>query len=469
MAIGYFTATSDASHTAKAIKQNSVGVFTGKIISSIPFSSGRKFGSATLDMDGSQRTVVVGAPDILSRHIQDPIEKKWVEDLVHIYAPKAKRLVLLSTSAEPISEQLEGASLIPKALFILANPLRKGTQEIIKFFQEHGVRIRVISGDNAETVRAIAEEAGIKYSDLAITGPEMANWDDAMYQDRVPAYHIFARIKPEQKEKIIETLKLNGFTAMVGDGANDALAIKKADLGIAMFDGAGATRSIAQIVLMNNSFAALPTGVTLADSIITNIELVASVFFNRVAVGLLLFIILAALGKDFPLSPRNTTIMGYFTVGLPIFYLALWPITNPERALNRPFLRKILPYSLLQSVIIAAAATGVYFISPRALQHASSNVLIMLTLIALEFTFFILAPLAYASSTNTLRPKTLLSLAGGSALALFLFFLSPTLRYIFDLRVPPLFPFLLTALIVMVTIYIQYQITKRWFGGPKAK
>jgi cation-transporting ATPase E len=409
----------------------------------------------------------MGAPDILVRHIQNPVDAAWVEAHIHTYAPQAKRLVLLTTSPTDINEQLSDANLTPKAMFVLANPLRAGTKDIINFFQSHGVRIRVISGDNAETVQAIAREAGILYSDLAITGPEMQNWNDEMYQDRVPAYHIFARIKPEQKEKIIETLKTNGFTAMVGDGANDALAIKKADLGIAMFDGAGATRSIAQIVLMNNSFSALPGGVTLADSIITNIELVASVFFNKVAVGLLLFIILAIFGRDFPLSPRNTTVIGYFTVGLPIFYWALWPAENPERALNRPFLKKILPYSLLQSVITAASASAVYFISPRALQRATTNILVTLTLIALEFTFFMLAPLAYGSSANTMKRKTFWSLVGGSVTALVLMFLSPTIRYIFDLHIPPLLPLLYTTAIVAITIYIQYLITKRFFGNTK--
>ena len=464
-ALGYFAATSDASHTAHAIKQDAAVAFNGEILASIPFSSARKFGSATLKLHGKVRTVVMGAPDILAPYIASEEDKTWVEKLIHTHAPQAKRLVLLATNEEQVDEQLAGAKLLPVALFVLANPLRPGTKNIINFFQDHGVRIRVISGDNAETVTAIANEAGIKYTDLSITGPEMDTWDDDMYKDRVPAYHIFARIHPEQKEKIIEVLKTTGFTAMVGDGANDALAIKKADLGIAMFDGSGATRSIAQIVLMNNSFSALPAGVNLADSIITNIELVASIFFNKVAVGLLLFITLAFLGKDFPLSPRNTTVISYFTIGLPIFYWALWPVQNPARLLNRPFLRKILPYSLLQSIIIAASATAVFLVSPKAMQHSSSNVLITLALIALGFAFFILSPMAYTGGASTIKKNTILALAGGSSLVLILILSSRVARHVFDLALPPFWPFILTAGIVTTTIYLQYRITKRWFSA----
>lgn len=469
LAIGYFAATSDASHTAHAITQKSTAGFVGKVLSSIPFSSSRKYGSATLNINEHTYTVVMGAPDILLPYIENSEDASWVKDLIATHAPKAKRLVLLTKNPAPIEENLDHSALAPVALFVLTNPLRAGTKDIINFFQEHGVRVRVISGDNPETVRAIAEEAGILYTDLVITGQEMLSWDNEMYKERVPAYHIFARIRPEQKEKIIEVLKLNGFTAMVGDGANDALALKKADLGIAMFEGSQATRSIAQIVLMNNSFGALPAGVELADSIITNIELVASVFFNKVAVGLLLFIILAFLGHDYPISPRNTTVIGYFTIALPIFYWAMWPVRNPERALNRPFLRKILPYSLIQSAITTAATTAVFFVSPHSLQRAPSNVLIVLTLIALGISFFALAPLAYAASSNILQRKNLYTIAGGSIFTLLILFSSKGLRHIFGLGIPPLLPLVFTAGIVAVTIYIQYKITLRWFGDPRKK
>lgn len=464
LAIAYFAATSDASHTAKAIIQNSTASFLGQVVSTIPFSSARKFGSATFSIGNNISTVIVGAPDILLPHIQNSGDKAWTEELIHTHAPLAKRLLLLTQNSSLLSDDnLSLASLEPLAMFILSNPLRAGTKDIINFFQDHGVRIRVISGDNPETVRAIAKEAGIHYTDLAITGPEMLGWDDVVYRERVPAFHIFARILPEQKEKIIDVLKTTGFTAMVGDGANDALAIKKADLGIAMFEGSSATRSIAQIVLMNNSFRSLPNGVVLADSIITNIELVASIFFNKVAIGLLLFIILASLGYNFPISSRNTTVISYFVIGLPIFYWALWPVENPERVLDRPFLKKILPYSLIQSFLVATVSLVVFFISPTKLQHGS-NILVVLTQIALGISFFMLAPLAYASSFKQLTKRTILSVSGGSALVLMLIFISAGARRFFDLALPPLLPFIITTALISATVYLQYKITKHWFS-----
>lgn len=460
---GYFAATSDASHTAQAIEKKIAAPFTGHVGNAIPFSSVRKFGCATLTVEDKTYYAVVGAPDILLPHIAQQADQDWTQSLIDTEAPQAKRLLLLALADSPTQDSLTHTNLKPVAMFILANPLRAGTRDIIQFFQEHGVRIRVISGDNPETVRAIAAQAGIKYTDRVVTGAEMESWDSEMYADRVPGYHIFARIKPEQKERIVQVLKTSGFTAMVGDGANDALAIKKADLGIAMFDGAGATRSIAQIVLMNNSFAALPTGVRLADSIITNIELVSSIFFSKVAVGLLLFILLASSGFTYPISPRNTTVISYFTIGIPIFYWAIWPTKTAGRS-NRPFLRKILPYSLLQSVIIALASLGVFAISPRALQYSSSNVLVVLTLLVLGFGFFLLAPIAYTGGRHITSKKALYGLTGIAAFLLLWLFSSAGLRSLFDLHVPPMPEIFSTALIVSATLYIQYFITKRWFG-----
>ncbi|HVY12134.1 MAG TPA: HAD-IC family P-type ATPase, partial [Alphaproteobacteria bacterium] len=352
-------------------------------------------------------------------------------------------------------------------LFVLSNPLRPGTRDIINFFQNKGVRIRVISGDNPQTVQAVAGLAGIKHADMIITGPEMENWDDEEYEERVPAYHLYARIRPEQKEKIVTLLKRNGFTAMVGDGANDALAIKKADLGIAMFDGAGATRQIAQVVLMNNSFSALPTGVDLAETIITNIELVASVFFNSVIIGLIMFFALAVLGYTYPLSPRNTTIINYFIIWLPMVYWAVFPAREKGSHADQSFLRSVVPFSLLNGTLTALAAVIVFMLGPQSLRNAGSNVFVIFTIIALGYWFFVLTPLAYGLTVGRLQRRVLYFLAGLGVVFLLLVLLQPSWSVFFDLQRPAFAPLMLTLCAAFLFGWLQYRITKRWFGKRK--
>lgn len=470
--LGYVKATGDVSETMRAIETYvSEYEWSGTVVSFLPFSSSRKYGTATFEIEGKNTSIVMGAPDILLDRLAADRERKWLENAIAEYAPKAKRLVLLAKEEEGgsiVSEDIPPTRrLHPLALFILSNPLRPGTKDIIDFFQNRGVRIRVISGDNPQTVEAIAKEAGIKHTDLIITGPEMELWDDEEYEERVPAYHLYARIKPDQKEKIVTFLKRSGFTAMVGDGANDCLAIKKSDLGIAMFNGAGATRQISQIVLMDNSFAALPEGVILSDTIITNIELVASVFFNKVATGLVLFLFLAYLGYTYPLSPRNTTIIGFFTIWAAIFYWTLYPArvtkTSGGSRADKSFLRRVLPFPLLFGALNALAATLVFLIGPDTLKGSGSNVLVVITLAGLGFWFFVLTPIAFGVPIGDKQKKTL------KFFGIFLFsffvsaFFSADLAEFFDLHPPTFLPLLYTVAVVIFMGWTEYRLTLRFF------
>lgn len=465
----YISGSRDASEMGKAIEAVLHVKFSGKTIESVPFSSTRKYGITSLVLDGKERTVFVGAPDVLIKHMKVSDESKWLQALVDQHSSQAKRLVVL---AEAVTREgtpvLEGSELHPVALFVLSNPLRSGTAAIIDFFQKRGVRIRVISGDNPQTVQAIAAQAGISHNDMIITGPEMEDWDDEAYDERVPAFHLFARISPEQKEKIIQVLKRSGFTAMIGDGANDALAIKKADLGIAMFNGAQATRQIAQVVLMNNSFSALPNGVAMAETIITSIEMVAGVFFNSVVVGLTIFIGLAFLGYPFPISPRNITVINYFTIGLPLLYLAIFPAHKMRGSQNQQFLRTLLPFALVMGVTTALAGITAFSLSPEILKESDSNVLVVLIMIFLGFWFFILAPGAYNISVDERQKRILKWLVGAVFVLPFFFILMPGLSDFFGLAFPGLFPVAITLVIAGAFGWLQFKIAQYWPKLAKA-
>ena len=151
---------------------------------------------------------------------------------------------------------------------ILRNSLRDGVIDTVKFLQEQGVVIRVISGDNPRTVQHIARQAGIANPDKAILGSALAGLSDKVFDKAADEHTIFARVLPEQKERLIAHFKQSGkFTGMVGDGVNDALALKKSDLGVAMYAGAPASRRVADIILLNNSFTSLPIGMKLGNRI----------------------------------------------------------------------------------------------------------------------------------------------------------------------------------------------------------
>lgn len=466
---GYVVATEDSSETMKAITEKLISREDSTPRGSLPFSSQRKYGAAALEIKNEMVTVVIGAPDILLPFIASTKEQQWLQNLIDNYAKEAKRLVCVTQSIKPIppstlTYEPTKASLSPLAMLVLSNPLRPGTREIVDFFQKRNVHIRVISGDNPDTVQAIAREAGIKNIDLVITGPEIKQWDKEAFEERVPAYHVFARITPDQKEKIVSLLKRTAFTAMVGDGANDAFALKKADLGIAMFNGASATRQIAQIILMNNSFAALPVGVTMAETIITNIELVAGIFFNKVVVGLFLFIGLAFLGFTYPISPRNITIINYCVVFLPLLYWALFPAHKQGSTTAQSFLRKVLPFSVLSGALTAVAAIIVFILSPTASQVGGSNIYVVLVLIALGYWFFVLAPQAYGIVTKKLQKKILYLFAVIILFLLFLVMRNQPLSRFFDLQWPEFVSAGLTIAVIGCFGWIQYQVMLRWFN-----
>ena len=464
MLAGYIFANRDTSEMATALRVRAAISFSGAVEASLPFSSERKYGIAWLRFGGAPVAVVLGAPDILMRHFSSGDGNDILKEHVETYAAAAKRLILLATTAGlPAGSLLDGNSLRPEALFVLRDPLRPGTEKIIDFFQKRDVRIRVISGDGPRTVQAVALQAGMKYADMVATGPEMESWDDIEYEERVPAFHLFARVKPAQKEKIIKLLKKSGYTAMVGDGANDALAIKKADLGVAMFDGAEATRQIAQVVLMNNSFSALPKGVALAEAVILNIELVASVFLNKVVIGLVLFLALAIMGYTYPLSPSNMTVINYFTIWLPMFYWTFFPIPSEGFNPKSRFMGKILLFSVVNGIIMALAATSVFVLEPVGARYAYSNFPVMISLIALGYWYFILAPLNYGFVPGKIRRCALGIVAAVSAILIAAAVYWPPLSAIFGLQKLELMSLVFTFGIILIFGYLQYAIAKRWF------
>jgi cation-transporting ATPase E len=463
----YIDAAGDSSRVIVAIKKF-IGVEHSMPASGVlPFSSWRQYGAVRIEDERGKRSILVGKAEIFLSHLSDPREKEWLEALLAEYAKQGKYLLSVARSDGtlwPDDIDREQVSLV--AVFISSSPLREGIRESIAFFQDRGVRIRILSGDNPDTVRAVASAAGVNDTDRVVTSEEMDRWTDEEFRDRIDEYTIFAHIKPEQKERIVSALRTDGFTAMVGDGANDALAIKKADLGIAMFDGAPATRQLAAVVLMNNSFTALPGGVQLADNIIRSAEIFAAMFFSQTFLGLFFFLIVSALGYAFPITPLNITLVNYFTVGLPGMLVFYWAIRPPEKAPPtgaHGFLERVLPIAIRFSVVAAFSSTVVFLSGPLSMRMAPSDTPVLLSFMVFGAIFLIAAQRYFQGVITREQWKFLAWFGIGEIGILTVAFHIPFALDFFEVSVPS-FPNLVLVLVTTFLLGGAYLMAEAWLA-----
>jgi cation-transporting P-type ATPase E len=468
MAAAYIQGTGDSTQTIEAVKKFIAGnAYEGRIIEALTFSSWRQYGAVRIGGKKNDTSILVGSPDIFLPYILKNEEKEWLQKILGPQARQGKHVlcVMQAENGSVLPQDISQVSLSVIAIFVFYNNLREGIRDTVDFFQNRGVRIRIISGDNRETVKAVAASAGVKDTDKIITGKEMEEWGESDFDEKTKQYAIFARIAPEQKEKIISALKKDGFTAMVGDGANDALAIKKADLGIAMFDGAPATRQLASVVLMNNSFAALPGGVELADSVIRNLEIFSSIFFNISLTGFFFFIAVSLLGYAYPFSPLNTSLINYIAIGIPgtlISYWVILPSGKVRPASAHPFLVRIFPFTISSSIIQAFGLAAVFALSLGYSKIYGTNLPVLLSFIAFGFIFFTCAPQVYVGALKPIQKKQLWLLGIIESLILVVIFKVPILSSFFNITKAPLPLSIIfeSALILCLLGYVQYKITK---------
>lgn len=333
------SATLTALHTA----------FNQKLLATkatVAFSSARKWSAISIAADTHW---VMGAPEMLLGKT-DPARAQAAK-----IAATGKRVLLLASTTKAPSTDTTPQNLTPAALLILGEKIRPDAKQTLDFFAKQGVTIKVLSGDNPHTVGAVAAEVGI--AGKAFDARELPT-DQTELTKLLKTTHIFGRVTPEQKRAIIKALQSQGHTvAMTGDGVNDALALKDADIGIAMGNAAPATKSIAEIVLLDSQFERLPTVLAEGRRVIANIERVANLFVIKNVYSLLLAIGVTLLAVPFPFLPRHLTIISALTIGIPAFFLALAP--NNQRY-QPGFLRRVLSFALPAGAIIAIVVGAVY-------------------------------------------------------------------------------------------------------------
>lgn len=463
----YIKSTGDSSQTIEAIKKIYNGEYSGVTMGDLTFSSSRRFGAVHVKDINGERIILAGAPDIFLPFFSSADDKIWVQKYIDTEAKIGKRILcFVQSDSNILPEDLSNTKLSAISIFVLKNGLREGVKEAVQFFQERGVKIRIISGDNPETVVAVSNESGVKNTDKVITGTDIEDWTDSDYMTKSANYNIFARVKPEQKEKIIEALRMDGFTAMIGDGANDALAIKKADLGIAMFDGAQATRQVASIVLVKNSFSDLPNGVKLADSVIQNIEICASIIFNQVFVTFFFFVILAVFAYSFPFTPLNITFINYFTIGLPSFIIFYWIIRPAHIKIYRhdeSFLRQVVPFPLISAIPQSLVAVFAFYNSLEYMKNRGPTSLVAISFIILGFIFFMFTPSVYSGPLTKRQIEQFLLLILVEFISIILFIQIPIVANFYGLETASLHSIIELLPLIAIYVFVQYEIIQYFF------
>jgi cation-transporting ATPase E len=315
------------------------------------------------------------------------------------------------------------------ALVLLEDEIRPDAPEILAFFLDQGVRLKVISGDHPRTVAAVAQRVGVP-------GAEFGGYDardlptaESALADVLDEHSVFGRVTPHQKRAMVGALQSRGHVvAMTGDGVNDVLALKDADMGIAMGAGSAASRAVAQLVLLDNAYATLPRVLAEGRRVINNIERVANLFITKSAYAVILTVLVVASGMPYPFLPRHFTLIDWFSIGIPGFFLAL----APNSRLVRPnFLDRVLRFSIPAGFAAAVSTFSVYAVA-RADDDMSliqSRTVATVTLLAAGLMILILVS----------RPLAIWKMALASTMGGFysIVLAVPALRDFFELDLPP--------------------------------
>lgn len=362
--LGVF-AHDDASPTASSIALRDVcprpDAAVWSVTDSVPFASSRKWSAFTFAGRG---TWFLGAPEIVLGTID---EAQPLLALVDDFTKQGKRVLALASSSAPCGTDGDSfilpASRQPQALIVLGEKIRADVVRTMRYFEEQGVVVKVVSGDHAQTIQAIAAQAGMHVDQQAYDARNLPD-DPAQFSRIVENCSLFGRVTPTQKRQMVQSLQANGHVvAMIGDGVNDVLAIKEADFGIALGSGTSASRAVAQLILLKDNFAALPAVIAEGRAVIANVERTANLFVTKTVYVFALALAIGIAQAPFPFLPRHLTLVSFLTIGAPGIFLSFARGTS---VVQPGFVGRVLRFTLPAGAI-SAAATLMAYAAARAL------------------------------------------------------------------------------------------------------
>ncbi len=418
-----------------------------------PFSSARKWAAAAFS-DGS--CYWMGAPDIVLPEGDDDSRAEATRE------SSSGRRVLALVTARATDPQSMPDDRTAVALVLLEDTVRPDAEEILTYFVAQDVRLRIISGDSVATVAAVAQRAGVPDADRCIDARELPEDPDAL-ADVMEETVVFGRVSPHQKRAMVEALQQRGrIVGMTGDGVNDVLALKRANMGIAMGSGSSASRAAADLVLLDNRFSTLPKVLAEGRKVINNIERVSNLFVTKAVYAVLLTAVIGIQQVPFPLLPRHLTLIGTFSIGVPGFFLAL--ASNTELVATG-FLRRVLRFSIPAGLAAGTAALVVYEIARRSddvtLEQARTATAITLLAVGLVVLVVVSRPIR--------AWKLVLAIAMGAAYGAVIA-IAP-LKDFFELDPPPAhmwIPIVASALVAGFAVTLAGSLSgRRWGGAPR--
>jgi cation-transporting ATPase E len=422
------------------------------VLERLPFSSRRAFSALTFERAGVRQTWLLGAPERLLAGHPDALGQATET------AATGRRTLALARADGEAADYAElragdplGSGVRPAAIAVFHETVRPDARPTLDYFDEQEVRVVVLSGDNPVTVGAIAGELGLATAAGAVDAGTLQS-DEALDASLATA-SVYGRVAPEQKRRVVHALQEQGRTvAMTGDGVNDAMAIKDADLGIAMGNATPATRAVSRIVLLEGRFDRLPTVLSYARRVIANVERVSNLFLAKTVYGVVLALVSAFLLWKFPFLPRQMTLVSTLAIGIPSFFLAL----APNRRRYRPgVLKRVLGFSIPAGVIASAAIVAAYSVLLRMVQLEEARSLACITLFVVSL--WILSVLA--RPITSWRLGMVLAVTAAFVLA----YLVPPARDFFELQVnnlPALALAIGVGVVGAVAIEVWYRIAR---------
>ncbi len=442
----------DPNATSRALQNAYHEATSWTVTGRVPFSSARKWSGMTFADQGSW---VLGAPEnVLTSGYAGEIQAT-----VESHAQLGQRVLVLATAAGTFADGDDATlpAVTAVALVLLEDIVRADAPDTFKYFAAEGVTVKVISGDNNVTVGAVARRAGLTGWEANIDATTMPEAGSEAFADAVEGSTVFGRVTPHQKRAMVGALQSRGHTvAMTGDGVNDVLALKDANCGVAMASGSEATRGVAQLVLMDSNFSAMPAVVAEGRRVINNIERVASLFLAKTAYSVVLSVITGVVAVAYPLRPIHLSILSWFTIGLPAFFLALEP--NDQRV-SEGFLRRVLGRAVPAGLVIAIVTMSVFAIAQldEAIDadHARTVAVLVAGSVALMNLYRVARPL------NRLRAVLVITMVALFALA----FATPWTRDLFELPRTSLWAYAMAAAFIAAAwplLELGSRVATRW-------
>ncbi len=483
----------------------------------LPFSSARKWSAIRYELkDGSFETWYMGAPEVLATaicadcsledgdstcnncHLTEPFKR--ILHQVNEYAQQGNRVLLLAvaTSKSVVSGSVVSGdscdatfssspkvstSARPVALVRCSEKIRTDARQTLDWFRQQGVRCRVISGDNPTTVAAVAEKVGLTGDSKPVSmDARQLPKDINQLAEVLENVDVLGRVLPDQKKLIVQALHSKGHVvAMTGDGVNDTLALKEADLGVAMGNAAPAAKAVAQVVLVDSRFSHLPDVVAKGRQVMANMERVAGLFLVKTVYSALISAGVVLLGLHFPYLPRHITYIGSLTIGIPAFLLALAPNT---RRYIPGFLHRVVRFALPNGIAVAVSVLAVSIFAPLMLSRgldsssvsASSIIVesvytIGLTRSICAVTVFVLGVAVLATVSRPLaswRGIMVLCFAAAGVIGAFI----PFVARFFDLHVPisgnamfVMICAILFAFVIWLILHLISHLVENWIDS----